>query len=112
MAKSAAWVFRLSRPPQNVGFAREHCGPRQRARLWLTIQNPADEIGRQPGEMDQVTDIVVGNIFTKRNFRHRLRSAGRELFEPDRCARDRLYDNGIRCFGVLTLENKFAGSAT
>ena len=60
--------------------------------------------------MDQVADIIVGDPFANRNFRHRLRFAGRELFEPDRSACDRLYDNGVRCFGILILENEFAGS--
>ena len=44
-----------------------HRRSRQRGRLWITIQDPADEIGRQPGEMDQVADIVVGDVFTYRN---------------------------------------------
>jgi hypothetical protein len=56
--------------PHNIGFAREHRAPRQRGRVWITIQDPADEIGRQPGKMDQVADIVVGDVFTYRNFRH------------------------------------------
>jgi hypothetical protein len=103
---------RLSPSPQNIGFAREHRGPRQRGCLRITVQHPADQIGRQPGEMNQVADIVVGDVFTNRNFRHRLRFACRELFEPDRCACDRLYDNGVMRAGFLTLKNEFAGSAT
>src|SRR5439155_25753243 len=88
--------FRLSRSPQNLGFAREHCAPRQRSCLWITIQDPADEIRRQPGEMDQIADTVIGDVFTYRNFCHRLRFACRQLFEPDRCARNGLYDDGVR----------------
>src|SRR5947209_1417901 len=38
--------------PHRVGFAREHCASRQRGRLWIAIQDPANEIGRQPGKMD------------------------------------------------------------
>jgi len=61
--------------------------------------------------MDQVADIVVGDVFTHRDFGHRLCFACRQLFEPYGRAGDRLYDNGITCFGVLTFENEFAGSA-
>src|SRR5882757_9420140 len=38
--------------PHSIGFARKHRPPCRRGRLWITIQDPADEIGRQPGEMD------------------------------------------------------------
>jgi hypothetical protein len=62
--------------------------------------------------MDQVADIVIGNIFTTRNFRIKLRFACGELFEPDRCACNRLYDNAVRCLGILILEDEFAGSPT
>jgi hypothetical protein len=75
--------LRSSLRPHSIGFAREHRAPRQRGRLWITIQDPADEMGRQPCEMDQVADIVVGDVFTYRNFRHRLRFACCEIFEPD-----------------------------
>src|ERR1700732_4630168 len=81
-ARRSVRPISLPRSPQNIGFAREHRAPRQRGRLWIAVQDPADEIGRKPGEMDQVADIVVGDVFTYRYFRHRLRFACRELFEP------------------------------
>ena len=112
LTASTAAFFRLSPSPQDIRFARKHVAPRQSSRLWLTVQDPADQIRRQPGEMDQVADIVVGDVFTNRNFRHRLRFACRELFEPDRCACDRLYDNGVMRVAMLILENEFAGYAS
>ena len=76
-------LFQLFLSPQDIGFAGKHRGPRHRSRLRITFQDPADEVGRQPGEMDQVADIVVSDAFTNCNFGHRARFAGRELFEPD-----------------------------
>ena len=112
MANSAAGVF----PPISVPTRHLICARASRpspARLPPNHPRaPGHQIRRQPGEMDEVTDIVVGDVFTNCNFRHRLRFSHRELFEPDRGACDRLYDNGVRCFSILILVNEFAGSAT
>ena len=51
-AKSSAVVFLLFPFPQSVGFAGEHRGPRDGGCPWITIQDPADKIWRQPGEMN------------------------------------------------------------
>ena len=62
--------------------------------------------------MDQIADVVVSDAFTKRNFGHRARFAGGELFEPNGCACDRLYDDGVSRPGILIFEDELAGSAT
>ena len=41
----------------------------------LPFQDPADKVGRQPGEMDQIADVVVSDAVTNRNFGHRARFA-------------------------------------
>jgi len=79
------------RPHKTSDLRGEHRGPRQ-----FTIQDwPRDRA--TTGEMDQVADIVVGDVFTHRNF---AIDCG---FPVVRCSNhttrgDRLYDNEIQVF--------------